>query len=253
MSYEIVELNLIPSGDVPVIHAAQYDKERPLMFALKLGEDDFNPTGYDLELHIRKVDNNIVTAASSDVSGNVVTFLTTEQMCACSGTNLGEIQITKDDLDIATLHFYLVVQRDVLFGGFTSESEISTLEDQINLITTNILNETVPSLVSNEVDEIAPDIILDEVSQYINDVGGAWELIGNLSLSSLTISKDIKGLTNTSFIDIYADVLGLVYTDITITDTSNPDYKNISITFDDTNVSGTIPIYIRFYNVSGIT
>ena len=53
MAYEVIELNLIPSGEVPVIHAAQYDKERPLKFALKLGEDDFNPSGYDLELQIR--------------------------------------------------------------------------------------------------------------------------------------------------------------------------------------------------------
>lgn len=131
MAYEVITLNLIPSGDVPVIHAAQYDKNRPLNFALKLGDDDFNPSGYDLELQIRKVDNNIVTVAPSAVNNNVVTFLSTEQMTACSGTNLGEIQITKDDLDIATLHFYLVVQRDVLAGGMTSASDIHNLEEQI--------------------------------------------------------------------------------------------------------------------------
>lgn len=131
MAYEVITLNLIPSGDVPVIHAAQYDKNRQLNFALKLGDDDFNPSGYDLELQIRKVDNNIVTVAPSLVNNNVVTFLSTEQMTACSGTNLGEIQITKDDLDIATLHFYLVVQRDVLAGGMTSTSDIHNLEEQI--------------------------------------------------------------------------------------------------------------------------
>ena len=127
MSYEVITLNLIPSGEVPVIHAAQYDKDRPLMFALKLGTDDFDPSTYGLELQIRKVDNNIVTASPASTSGNVVTFMSTEQMTACSGTNLGEIQITKGDLDIATLHFYLVVQRDVLAGGLTSQSEIHDL------------------------------------------------------------------------------------------------------------------------------
>ena len=131
MAYEVITLNLIPSGDVPVIHAAQYDKNRPLNFALKWGDDDFYPSGYDLELQIRKVDNNIVTVAPSAVNNNVVTFLSTEQMTACSGSNLGEIQITKDDLDIATLHFYLVVQRDVLAGGMTSASDIHNLEEQI--------------------------------------------------------------------------------------------------------------------------
>ena len=131
MAYETIELNLIPSGTVPVIHAAQYDKERPLIFKLMLGDDDFNPSGYDLELQIRKVDNNIVTVAPSVVNNNVVTFLSTEQMTACSGSNLGEIQISKDDFTIATLHFYLVVQRDVLVGGITSQSFIHDLEEQI--------------------------------------------------------------------------------------------------------------------------
>ena len=107
MAYEVITLNLIPSGEVPVIHAAQYDVNRPLMFALKLGTDDFDPSTYTLELQIRKVDNNIVTAVPASILNNVVTFNSTEQMCACSGTNLGEIQITKDTLDIATLHFYL--------------------------------------------------------------------------------------------------------------------------------------------------
>ena len=141
MAYEVITLNLIPSGEVPVIHAAQYDVDRPLKFALKLGEDDFNPSGYSLELQIRKVDNNIVTAEPSDVTNNVVTFNSTEQMCACSGTNLGEIQITKYDLDIATLHFYLVIQRDVLAGGLTSQSEIHDLEDQIAEIVPEVIGD----------------------------------------------------------------------------------------------------------------
>ena len=141
MAYEVITLNLIPSGDIPVIHAAQYDVDRPLKFALKLGEDDFNPSGHTLELQIRKVDNNIVTAAPADVTGNVVTFNSTEQMCACSGTNLGEIQIRKDDLDIATLHFYLVIQRDVLAGGITSESEIHNLTSQIEEIAEEVIGE----------------------------------------------------------------------------------------------------------------
>ena len=142
MAYETIELNLIPSGTVQVIHAAQYDKERPLIFKLMLGDDDFNPSGYDLELQVRKVDNNIVTVSDCTVSGNIVTFLTSEQMTACSGTNLGEIQISKDDMSIATLHFYLVVQRDVLVGGITSQSDIHNLEEQIE--------ELLPSALGNE-------------------------------------------------------------------------------------------------------
>ena len=164
MAFEVITLNLIPSGDVPVIHAAQYDVDRPLNFALKLGEDDFNPSGYTLELQIRKVDNNIVTAAPSSVNSNVVTFNTTEQMCACSGTNLGEIQITKDDLDIATLHFYLVVQRDVLAGGLTSASEIHDLEEQIAELVPSVIGDEY--YTAEEVDEKIAEIPTFDPSDY---------------------------------------------------------------------------------------
>ena len=134
MAVENITLNLIPTGDTPSIHAAQYDVERPFTITLKEGADDFTPTGYDIELQVRKVDNNIVTAVPVSTSGNVVTFNTTQQMTACSGTNLAELQLSKDDQTIATLHFYLVVQRDVLAGGLTSQSEIYDLEEQIAVI-----------------------------------------------------------------------------------------------------------------------
>ena len=164
MAYEVITLNLIPSGEVPVIHAAQYDVDRPLMFALKLGEDDFNPSGYDLELQIRKVDNNIVTAAPASVTSNVVTFNSTAQMCACSGTNLGEIQITKDDLDIATLHFYLVVQRDVLAGGLTSQSEIHDLEEQIAVLVPEVIGDEY--YTAEQVDEKIAEIPTFDPTNY---------------------------------------------------------------------------------------
>ena len=37
MAYEVITLNLIPSGEVPVIHAAQYDINRWLNVYLQLG------------------------------------------------------------------------------------------------------------------------------------------------------------------------------------------------------------------------
>lgn len=164
MAYEVITLNLIPSGEVPVIHAAQYDKARPLMFALKLGDDDFDPSTYDMELQIRKVDNNIVTAAPASMSNNVVTFNSTEQMTACSGTNLGEIQITKGDLDIATLHFYLVVQRDVLAGGLTSQSEIHDLEEQIAVLVHEVIGDEY--YTAEQVDEKIADIPTFDPDNY---------------------------------------------------------------------------------------
>ena len=203
MAYEVITLNLIPSGEVPVIHAAQYDKARPLMFALKLGTDDFDPSTYGLELQIRKVDNNIVTAAPASTSGNVVTFMSTEQMTACSGTNLGEIQITKGDLDIATLHFYLVVQRDVLAGGLTSQSEIHDLEEQIAVLVPEVIGDEyyTAEQVDEKIAEIPtfdPDNYYDKTQLYTKTEtnGLLAQKVNASSLATVATSGSYNDLLN---------------------------------------------------------
>ena len=164
MAVENITLNLIPTGDTPSIHAAQYDVERPFTVTLKEGADDFTPTGYDIELQVRKVDNNIVTAIPTSTSGNIVTFNTTEQMTACSGTNLAELQLSKDDQTIATLHFYLVVQRDVLAGGLTSQSEIYDLEEQIAAIVPEVIGDEY--YTAEQVDEKIAEIPTFDPTDY---------------------------------------------------------------------------------------
>ena len=203
MAYEVITLNLIPSGEVPVIHAAQYDKARPLMFALKLGDDDFDPSTYGLELQIRKVDNNIVTAAPASITNNVVTFNSTEQMTACSGTNLGEIQITKGDLDIATLHFYLVVQRDVLAGGLTSQSEIHDLEEQIAVLVPEVIGDEyyTAEQVDEKIAEIPtfdPDNYYDKTQLYTKtETNGLLAQKANTSsLATVATSGSYNDLLN---------------------------------------------------------
>ena len=164
MAVENITLNIIPTGDTPSIHAAQYDVDRPFTITLKEGADDFTPTGYDIELQVRKVDSNIVTAIPTLTSGNVVTFNTTEQMTACSGTNLAELELTKDGQSFATLHFYLVVQRDVLAGGLTSQSEIYDLEEQIAAIVPEVIGDEY--YTAEEVDEKIAEIPTFDPTNY---------------------------------------------------------------------------------------
>ena len=229
MAYEVITLNLIPSGDIPVIHAAQYDVDRPLKFALKLGEDDFNPSGHTLELQIRKVDNNIVTAAPDDVTGNVVTFNSTEQMCACSGTNLGEIQITKDNLDIATLHFYLVIQRDVLAGGLTSQSEIHDLEDQIAEIVPEVIGDEY--YTAAEVDEKIAEIPTFDPTNYYDKT----QLYTKTETNGLLSQKaNTSSLSAVAFSGSYTDLNNTP----TIPDVSN--YYTKSETYNQTEVNNLL-------------
>ena len=203
MAYEYIELNLIPTGEKPVFHAAQYDVGRPIIIKLKNGEDDFTPTGLDLELQVRKVDNNIVTAVPDSVDGNVVTFYSTQQMTACSGTNLCEVQLSDGSTTIATLHFYLVVQRDVLQGGLTSQSEIHDLEEQIAAIVPEVIGDEY--YTAEEVDEKIAEIPTFDPSNYYDKTqlytktetnGLLAQKVNASSLATVATSGSYNDLTN---------------------------------------------------------
>ena len=202
MAVEKITLNLIPTGETPTIHAAQFDKERAFQIELKEGEDDFSPTGYDIELQVRKVDNNIVTAVPSQVSSNIVTFLTTEQMTACSGTNLAELQISKNDMSIATLHFYLVVQRDVLVGGLSSQSEIYDLEEQIAAIVPEVIGDEY--YTADQVDEKIAEIPTFDPTNYYDKT----QLYTKTETNGLLSQKaNTSSLSTVAFTGSYDDLV----------------------------------------------
>jgi hypothetical protein len=142
MASEVIKLNLIPKGEMPVFHASQFDTGRLITCELYRGEDAYSvPEGYTVELHCRKVDNNIVTMTSTLINDNVVTFTSTEQLTACNGNNLCEVAILDEGYRIGTLNFILEVEIDPLKGGITSTSEIHNLESQVEEITTEIIGE----------------------------------------------------------------------------------------------------------------
>ena len=204
MAFESIKLNLIPDGEKPVFHAAQFDIGRPIIIEMYIGEDAYTiPDDIEIELQVRKVDNNIVTAAPDTVDGNTITFLTTEQMTACSGTNLCEIQFTAGDQTIATLHFYLVVQRDVLAGGLTSQSEIYDLEEQIAAIVPEVIGDEY--YTAEEVDEKIAEIPTFDPTNYYTksqlytktETNGLLSQKANTSsLATVATSGSYNDLTN---------------------------------------------------------
>lgn len=202
MAWEYIELNICPTGDKPVFHAAQYDIGRPIIIKLKNGEDDFTPTDLDIELQVRKVDNNVVTAVPDSVDGNVVTFLTTEQMTACSGTNLCEVQLTTGDNTMATLHFYLVVQRDALQGGLSSQSEIHDLEDQIAALVPEVIGDKY--YTADEVDEKIAEIPTFDPSNYYDKT----QLYTKTETNGLLAQKaNTSALATVAFTGSYDDLV----------------------------------------------
>lgn len=165
MASEVIKLNLIPSGEMPTFHCSQFDNGREIKIELYNGEDAYTlPTGYIAELHTRKMDNNIVTLATTSVSSNHLTFTSTEQLTACAGNNLSEVSI-KDASDyvVGTLNFWLYVEKDPLAGGLTSTSAIHDLTNQIEEITTEIVGENYYN--KSETDDLL-DLKADKSTTY---------------------------------------------------------------------------------------
>ena len=143
MASEVIKLNLIPKGEMPVFHCSQFDNGRLINIELYRGEDAYTiPEGCTAELHCRKVDGNIVTIGSPVVDENTIKFTSTTQLTACNGKNLCEVAILgADDYLIGSSNFWLEVEVDPLKGGINSTSEIHDLYEQIEDITAEVIGD----------------------------------------------------------------------------------------------------------------
>ena len=129
---EAINLNLIPSGVLPVCHAKQFDKGRTIRTNLFNGTAPLVLAGTEtVSVNVRKPDKHIVTANLTNTSDSYVEVETTEQMVAVAGTNLCDIKIVDGSDEIGTLNFKMEVQEDPLNGGLASDSEINNLQTQV--------------------------------------------------------------------------------------------------------------------------
>lgn len=170
---ENVTVCITPKGEKPVLHFSQFDNEN--VFTVTVLADDGESaavlTGLDIEFRIRKTDSHVVTIAPESVSDNVITFKTTEQMCACCGQNIASVVLMKDDMIISTLDILVDIQRDILSGGLTSESDIRNLTSQIEQIVPEVIGDDYYN--KQEIDDLLAEHTFDP-SNYYNksDVDG---------------------------------------------------------------------------------
>ena len=163
---ENVNVCITPKGDKPVLHFSQFDNER--VFTVTVLADDGESaavlTGLDIEFRLRKTDSHVVTIAPESVADNVITFKTTEQLCACCGQNIATVTLMKDDMLISTLNILVDIQRDILSGGLTSESDIRNLTTQIEQIVPEVIGDDYYN--KQEVDDLLAEHTFDPSNYY---------------------------------------------------------------------------------------
>ena len=191
MASEVIKLNIIPTGEMPVFHCSQFDNDRLINIELYRGEDAYTiPEGCTAELHCRKVDGNIVTIGSPVVDENTIKFTSTTQLTACNGKNLCEVAILgADDYLIGSLNFWLEVELDPLKGGINSTSEIHDLYDQIEDITEEVIGD-------NYYDKTETDALLDDKAD-VSSVYTKTETDAKLALKANASSVYTKSETDT--------------------------------------------------------
>lgn len=163
---ENVNVCITPKGDKPVLHFSQFDNEN--VFTVTVLADDGESaavlTGLDIEFRLRKTDSHVVTIAPESVADNVITFKTTEQMCACCGQNIATVTLMKDDMIVSTLDILVDIQRDILSGGLTSESDIRNLTTQIEQIVPEVVGDDYYN--KQEVDDLLAEHTIDPSNYY---------------------------------------------------------------------------------------
>ena len=163
---ENVNVCITPKGDKPVLHFSQFDNEN--VFTVTVLADDGESaavlTGLDIEFRLRKTDSHVVTIAPESVADNVITFKTTEQLCACCGQNIATVTLMKDDMLISTLNILVDIQRDILSGGLTSESDIRNLTTQIEQIVPEVIGDDYYN--KQEVDDLLAEHTFDPSNYY---------------------------------------------------------------------------------------
>lgn len=252
MTSETIKLNLIPGGELPVLHSSQFDSGRALTFEIYDGEELFTSfDAYDISLHARKVDGTIIgiDTYNVDSENNQVIFFTTEQLTACAGKNICELVFT-DSISgsvVGSCNFWLEVEGDPYSGGIDSASDIENLSTQIASIVDGQLNnyytkeeiddqietivtEQVTPIVSGIVSEQVPPIVESELSNYYtkSETDSAFYNKGQVDtlLSGKADISDLPDMTN--------------YYDKTTTDTLLASKANTSTTYTKTEVDNLI-------------
>lgn len=192
---ERIIIDLVPGNIKPILWASQYDNGREWPCDIY---NDGVPYVFQesdtVDYTIRKGDGLLVTGAVAFTPGTSnITLVSTEQMCAVYGSNLGELIVKSNGVKIGSGNFILEVERAPDEGGIQSQSEINNLNrqitdevdrilpDMVDEVAEPIINEKVPEKVAELVpsavtevatpivNEIAPQIVADVVPTVIGD------------------------------------------------------------------------------------
>ena len=150
-------LQIIPRGIKPIIKASQFDVGREFQLKLYDGAVAYTPpTGTALRLDGVKPDGTVFSYTENlSLSGSTITVTTTTQMTILEGTVQCEIRMTKDNDDIGTINFDLMVEKSPINETTDlSQTEVPAL---VTLARTQMENAEAWAVGTKDGEPVSPD------------------------------------------------------------------------------------------------
>lgn len=136
MIAQVIDLNLIPGGVLPVVNVSQYDEQNgSLIFNLYNGDVPYTiPANTSGLINGQKPDKNVFSYPVAALSGSAITCNCTKQMTAVAGDVLTELRLRRGDEIIGTCNFILRVERAPLQDdSVISDTMIPLIEQAVDI------------------------------------------------------------------------------------------------------------------------
>lgn len=213
MTTQTLNLNMIPGGVLPVVHASQYDEQtNAIIFKLYNGATAFSvPGGASVLCQGTKPDVTGFSYVASSFTGNTVILNVYKQMTAVAGDVMCELRIATSSQDVGSCNFILRVEPSTLEDDVISETDLPLIQQAAEIAAT--ISEYVETVAaeaaaaqgyaaaaSDSADEAAIDAAnvaaqYDALEELKSDTNAAAEraedaadAISNISATATTLS-----------------------------------------------------------------
>lgn len=182
-----INLQITPSGVMPVVNASQYDYGRLVQFNLYDGASAYiPPEGTEIRVEGRKSDGTVFSYFANYVSNAVIVTLT-QQMTVLAEDVPCELRLNVNNEDIGTINFTLAVEPSNIGMAVVSETEIPAI---ITLAKRQELNSEAWAKGTRNGVPVSPD------DPAYNNNAKYWAEHADLGTLENLLDVDVDNLTN---------------------------------------------------------
>lgn len=220
--YRNIKVELFPGAPPPMVHLSENDVGDTLVFELVYKGQPVNiPSGSVVKFKGTKKDGLGFTVNSSNVSGNVVSFVVSQDMTSCSGVVEAEISITLSNNKHGTCNVVLIVKKNPHSDGTQDGSYpqiISEMRQLVNQIegdaetASNAADTAVAA--KNSVLEIQQDIhqyTANSIDDWLDNHPEATTTVQDGSITTVKLASNLASViankSNTLILATWHDFL----------------------------------------------